>query len=42
MSGFDLDYIPNFARNLQVDVAVINNSGFGGHNAVIFVKRYHG
>lgn len=36
----DLDYIPNVARNLQVDVAVSNNSGFGGHNAVIVMKRY--
>jgi 3-oxoacyl-[acyl-carrier-protein] synthase II len=38
----DLDYIPNVARNLQVDVAVSNNSGFGGHNAVIVMKRYTG
>ena len=36
----DLDYIPNVARNLQVDVAVSNNSGFGGHNAVIVMKRF--
>ena len=36
----DLDYIPNVARNLQVDVAVSNDSGFGGHNAVIVMKRY--
>jgi len=38
----DLDYIPNVARNQQVDVAVSNNSGFGGHNAVIVMKRYTG
>jgi 3-oxoacyl-[acyl-carrier-protein] synthase II len=38
----DLDYIPNVARNLQVDVAVSNNSGFGGHNAVLVMKRYTG
>ena len=38
----DLDYIPNVARNQQVDVSVSNNSGFGGHNAVIVMKRYTG
>lgn len=38
----DLDYVPNVARNEQVDVAVSNNSGFGGHNAVIVMKRYTG
>jgi len=38
----DLDYIPNVARTQQVDVAVSNNSGFGGHNAVIVMKRYTG
>ena len=38
----DLDYVPNVARNQQVEVAVSNNSGFGGHNAVIVMKRYTG
>ena len=38
----DLDYVPNVARYQQVDVAVSNNSGFGGHNAVIVMKRYTG
>ena len=38
----DLDYIPNVARTQQVEVAVSNNSGFGGHYAVIVMKRYHG
>lgn len=36
----DLDYIPNVARHQQVDVALSNNSGFGGHNAVIVMKRF--
>ena len=38
----DLDYVPNVARAQQVEVAVSNNSGFCGHNAVIVMKRYHG
>ncbi len=38
----DLDYIPNVARTQQVEVAVSNNSGFGGHNAVIVMRRYTG
>lgn len=36
----DLDYIPNQARHKQVDAALSNTFGFGGHNATIAVKRW--
>jgi 3-oxoacyl-[acyl-carrier-protein] synthase II len=37
----DLDYIPNQARPTNnLNVVVSNNSGFGGHNAVIVMRRY--
>jgi 3-oxoacyl-[acyl-carrier-protein] synthase II len=37
----DLDYVPNSARNVTVDVALSNSLGFGGHNATLVVKRYN-
>ncbi len=36
----DLDYTPLQAKELEVDVAVNNSFGFGGHNAVVVVKRF--
>jgi 3-oxoacyl-[acyl-carrier-protein] synthase II len=36
----DLDYVPNVARDAEVNVAICNNLGFGGHNATLLFKKF--
>ena len=37
-----LDYIPNVGRAVQVDYAMSDSLGFGGHNACVVFKRWEG
>jgi len=36
----DLDYVPNVAKKRDVNYALSNSLGFGGHNATIIFKKY--
>lgn len=35
----DLDYVPNEMREADVNVAICNNLGFGGHNATLLFRK---
>lgn len=37
----DLDYIPNQARERKVNLVISNAFGFGGHNAVLAIRKYN-
>jgi 3-oxoacyl-[acyl-carrier-protein] synthase II len=38
----DLDYVPNTARQMKLDVVASNSFGFGGTNGTLVLRRFNG
>ena len=38
----DLDYVPNEAREKEINAALSNSFGFGGHNTTVAATKFHG
>jgi 3-oxoacyl-[acyl-carrier-protein] synthase II len=38
----DLDFVPNSARQMKIDVALSNSFGFGGTNGSVIFRRFTG
>jgi 3-oxoacyl-[acyl-carrier-protein] synthase II len=36
----DLDFIPGIAEDMDVNIALSNSLGFGGHNGVLIFRKY--
>jgi len=36
----DLDFVPNTARNMKIDIALSNSFGFGGTNGTLVFRRF--
>ena len=37
----NLDYVPGKALDMEVECALSNTFGFGGHNATLLIRKYH-
>lgn len=37
----DLDYVTGQGQEMEIEYALSNSLGFGGHNASLLIKKYH-